>query len=55
VLFVDKKAVGVIEAKPDDWGQKITTVEEQSGGYSAARLKWVNNCTSSKPFGQIES
>ncbi|MBO6559451.1 MAG: DEAD/DEAH box helicase family protein [Nisaea sp.] len=42
-LFVDKKAVGVIEAKPEDWGQKITTVEEQSGGYAAAKLKWVNN------------
>ena len=36
VLFVDKKAAGVIEAKPEDWGQKITTVEEQSGGYAAA-------------------
>ena len=43
VLFVDKNAVGVIEAKPEDWGQKITTVEEQSGGYAAAKLKWVNN------------
>ena len=42
-LFVDKKAVGVIEAKPKEWGQKITTVEEQSGGYAAAKLKWVNN------------
>jgi len=42
-LFVDKKAVGVIEAKPKDWGHKITTVEEQSGGYAAATLKWVNN------------
>ena len=43
VLFVDKKAVGVVEAKPEDWGQKITTVEEQSSGYAAAKLKWVNN------------
>ena len=43
VLFVDKKAVGVIEAKPSDWGHKITTVEEQSGGYAAAKLKWVSN------------
>ncbi len=42
-LFVDRRAVGVIEAKPADWGQKITTVEEQSGGYAAAKLKWVNN------------
>jgi len=43
VLFVDKKPVGVIEAKPDTWGQKITVVEEQSGNYAAAQLKWVNN------------
>ena len=43
VLFVDKKPVGVVEAKPEDWGQKITTVEEQSGAYAAATLKWVNN------------
>ena len=43
MLFVDKSAVGVIEAKPEDWGHKITTVEEQSAGYAAAKLKWVNN------------
>lgn len=43
VLFVDKKPVGVVEAKPEDWGQKITTVEEQSSAYAAARLKWVKN------------
>jgi type I restriction enzyme R subunit len=42
-LFVDKKAVGVIEAKPKDWGHKITMVEEQSSSYAAATLKWVNN------------
>jgi len=30
VLFVNKQAVGVIEAKPENWGQKITTVEDQS-------------------------
>ena len=42
-LFVDKKAVGVIEAKPESWGHKITTVEEQSGGYAGATLKWVSN------------
>lgn len=42
-LFVDQKAVGVIEAKPADWGHKITTVEEQSSGYAGASLKWVNN------------
>lgn len=43
VLFIDKQAVGVIEAKPENWGEKITTVEEQSGGYANATLQWVNN------------
>ncbi len=43
VLFIDKKPVGVIEAKPEHWAQKITTVESQSGAYAGARLKWVNN------------
>jgi len=42
-LFVGKQAVGVIEAKPESWGQKLTTVEEQSSGYANARLRWVNN------------
>ena len=42
VLFVDQRAVGVIEAKREEWGHKITAVEEQSGAYAAATLKWVN-------------
>lgn len=43
VLFVDGEAVGVIEAKPESWGDKITTVEDQSQGYANAKLKWINN------------
>ena len=43
VLFIENKPVGVVEAKPEDWGQKITTVEEQSGRYAASQLKWVKN------------
>ena len=43
MLFVDKKAAGVIEAKKEDLAHKITEVEEQTGGYAAAKLKWVNN------------
>ena len=43
VLFIDRKPVGVVEAKPEHWGQKITTVEEQSGRYASAKLKWVSN------------
>ncbi|MFI0435342.1 MAG: DEAD/DEAH box helicase family protein [Parachlamydiaceae bacterium] len=49
VLFIDKKAVGVIEAKPEDCGHRITTVEEQSNEYATAKLKWVNN-KESLPF-----
>ena len=44
VLFIDKKPVGVVEAKPEHWGQNITTVEEQSTGYATAHLKWMNKC-----------
>lgn len=44
VLFVDKKAVGVIEAKKEELGHKITEVEEQTEGYATAKLKWVSNC-----------
>jgi type I restriction enzyme R subunit len=43
VLFVDGRPVGVVEAKPDNWGERLTTVEEQSSGYAAAKLKWVKN------------
>ncbi len=43
VLFVDKNAVGVIEAKREEVGQNITAIEDQTGGYAAAKLKWVNN------------
>ena len=43
VLFIDKNPAGVIEAKSENWGQKITTVEEQSGGYATSNLKWQNN------------
>ena len=42
-LFVGREPVGVVEAKPESWGQRITTVEEQSGRYAAASLKWINN------------
>ena len=42
VLFVDRRPVGVIEAKREEWGHKITEVENQSGAYAAAPLRWVN-------------
>ena len=43
VLFVDKKAVGVIEAKKEELGHRITEVEIQTEGYASAKLKWVSN------------
>ncbi|MBS1191964.1 MAG: restriction endonuclease subunit [Rhodocyclaceae bacterium] len=43
VLFVDRKAVGVIEAKREEEGQHLTAHETQTEGYAAAKLKWVNN------------
>ena len=43
VLFVDKQPLGVIEAKPEDHGHNITTVEDQSVGYATAKLKWFDS------------
>jgi type I restriction enzyme R subunit len=42
-LFADRHALGVVEAKPDSWGARITTVEAQSSGYAEAQLKWVKS------------
>lgn len=49
VLFVDKKPIGVIEAKREDVAQNITEVENQTEGYADAKLKWINN-NESLPF-----
>lgn len=43
VLFVDKKPVGVIEAKRDEEGHRLTVVEEQSAEYAASKLKYLKN------------
>lgn len=43
VLFVDRKPVGIIEAKKEEAGQNLTVVEEQSTGYANAKLKYLNN------------
>ncbi len=42
LLFVDKKPVGVIEAKREEEAQRLTTHEAQTEGYAKAQLKWVN-------------
>ena len=43
VLFVDRKPVGIIEAKKEEAGQNLTVVEEQSTGYANAKLKHLDN------------
>lgn len=40
VLFVDRKSVGVIEAKRDSKGEKLTEFEKQTERYATANLKW---------------
>ena len=43
VLFVDAKPVGIIEAKREEEGLKLTMVEEQSTEYATSKLKYLNN------------
>lgn len=50
VLFVDGKPVGVIEAKKDSLGHNLTTVEEQTAEYGAAKLKWIQKTGIPLPF-----
>ena len=38
VLFVDKKPVGIIEAKKEDEGHKLTVAEDQAKEYSVCLL-----------------
>ena len=42
VLFVDRKPVGIIEAKREEEGYRLTVVEEQSKDYANAKLKYLN-------------
>ncbi|MFB6466461.1 type I restriction-modification enzyme R subunit C-terminal domain-containing protein [Cytobacillus sp. Hz8] len=43
VLFVERKPVGVIEAKKEEEGQRLTVAEDQSSGYAQAKLKYNLN------------
>ena len=43
VLFVDRKPVGIIEAKREEEGHRLTVVEEQSTEYAKAKLKYLDN------------
>jgi type I restriction enzyme, R subunit len=48
VLFVNQKPVGIIEAKREEEGVRLTMVEDQSTEYANAKLKYINN--DSLPF-----
>jgi type I restriction enzyme R subunit len=43
VLFVDRKPVGIIEAKREEEGHRLTVVEEQSKEYANAKLKYLKD------------
>jgi type I restriction enzyme R subunit len=43
LLFVDRKPVGVIEAKKAEEGQNITTHEGQSQRYATSGIRWAVN------------
>ncbi len=43
VLFVNKNPVGIIEAKREEVGVRLTMHEDQSVGYASAKLKFLNN------------
>lgn len=43
VMFVDKKPVGVIEAKREEEGHRLTVHESQSEEYATSKLKYLNN------------
>ncbi|OQX02747.1 MAG: restriction endonuclease subunit R [Thiothrix lacustris] len=43
VLFVDRKPVGIIEAKREEEAHHLTQVEEQSYTYARSKLKYLNN------------
>jgi type I restriction enzyme R subunit len=42
-LFVDKKPVGIVEAKRAEEGVRLTVHEDQTEGYATAKLKYLNN------------
>lgn len=43
VLFVNRQAVGVIEAKKDSAGENLTATESQTERYATATLKWLKD------------
>lgn len=49
VLFVDQKPLGIIEAKKENEGHRLTAAEDQSRGYVEAQLKFFKS-TEAIPF-----
>ena len=43
VLFVDREPVGIIEAKREDEGHRLTVHEDQAEDYAKSRLKYIKN------------
>jgi len=43
VLFVNKKPVGIIEAKREEEAVRFSVHEDQSEGYASAKLKYLDN------------
>lgn len=43
VLFVDRKPVGIIEAKREDDGYNLTAAEDQAVAYAKGKLKYLDN------------
>jgi Type I site-specific restriction-modification system, R (restriction) subunit and related helicases len=50
VLFVNGQPVGVIEAKKETLGQKITSVEDQTAQYASAKLRYIQKSGEPLPF-----
>ena len=47
-LFINQKPVGIIEAKREEEGVRLTMVEEQSADYANAKFQYIN--TDPVPF-----
>ena len=45
ILFVNKKPVGVIEAKREEEGIHLTVHEDQTEGYAKAKLRLIDNAS----------
>jgi type I restriction enzyme, R subunit len=43
VLFVERKPVGIVEAKREEEGSRLTTHENQAEYYAVAKLKYLDN------------